>query len=141
MNALVLLLALSVAQHAELDRLMQILRTGDELARSTAADAIARFGEAAEPAVPLIVPLFDAKHGEVQANAMDAVAKIGVAALPHLLRALESDNVNIRNGACGALGQMRSLAKPALPALAKLALGPPDSAADAEIAIRKIVCP
>ena len=142
MKLLALLFALSLSSHdqAELDRLLHILRTGDAFERSTAADQIARFRDAAEPAVPLIIALFDAKHGEIQANAMDAAAKIGPVAIPHLIRALDSRNVNIRNGACSSLGQMGSIAKPALPALARLAVGPPDSAAIAEIAIAKIIC-
>lgn len=125
---------------AEIERLMHILRTGDEDARSIAADAMACFRDAAEPAIPLMIALFDADNGEIQANAMEAVAAMGTVALPYLIDALQSDNTNIRDNACGALGNMGSIATPALSALGQLAVRT-DSAAPAVNAIRKIVCP
>ena len=130
----------AAAAESELRALIATLRSGDEDARSVAADRVACHGAAAEEAVPLMIELFAARNGEIQANAMAAVAHIGEAAVPHLIRALKNKDLRIRQNACGSLGNIGSAARPALPALANLAVGPLDVAGHAESAIRKIVC-
>ena len=118
---------------------MLILNNGTEDERSVAADHLACFGSSAEPAVPEMISLFAARNGEVQANAVEAVAAVGYSAVAHLISATEHTDPRIRVNACQALGRIGAIAREALPALAKL-LDSPETAANAEIAMRRILC-
>jgi HEAT repeat protein len=124
---------------AEIRRLTAILNDGTEEERSVAADRLACFGSLAEPAVPAMINLFAAGNGEVQANAVEAVAAVGYSSVAHLISATEHPDPRIRVNACQALGRMGAIAREALPALAKL-LDSPATAGNAEIAMRRILC-
>lgn len=85
--------------------------------RETAADALARIGEAAVPA--LIDTLHDPDQG-VRAQAAMALARMGDKAAPAvdaLVQALNDPNEDVRRGAARALGQIGSDAQEAIPAL------------------------
>lgn len=85
--------------------------------RETAADALARIGDAAVPA--LIDTLADPDQ-EVRAQAARALARMGQKAepaVPALIHALDDPNQEVRQGAARALGQIGSGAEEAVPAL------------------------
>ena len=87
--------------------------------RETAADALARIGDAAVPA--LIDTLHDPDQG-VRAQAAMALARMGDKAAPAvdaLVQALDDPNEEVRRGAARALGQIGSDAQEAIPALIK----------------------
>lgn len=85
--------------------------------RETAADALARIGDAAVPA--LIETLADPED-DVRAQAARALARMGAKAepaVPALIAALNDANRDVRQGAARALGQIGSAAEEAVPAL------------------------
>jgi HEAT repeat protein len=85
--------------------------------RETAADALARIGDAAVPA--LIDTLHDPDH-EIRAQAARALARMGNKAgpaVPALVAALDDPNRDVRQGAARALGQIGPDAEEAVPAL------------------------
>lgn len=87
--------------------------------RETAADALARIGDAAVPA--LIDTLAD-PDDDVRAQAAHALARMGPKAepaVPALINALNDPNLDVRQGAARALGQIGSSAEEAVPALVK----------------------
>lgn len=99
---------------------------GDMRARlesSLARDATGRPTGATPPAQ--IVPLGPPAEVGVQQSAADALAKIGVAAVPTLLEALENKDPTVRARAASALARMGPTASSAVPALTK-ALSDPD---------------
>jgi HEAT repeats len=71
--------------------------------RSQAADTLGCFGEASRDAVPAMIRLFADDNGEIQANAVDAVAALGRTAVPALRAALSDSNPRIRDNAVRAL--------------------------------------
>lgn len=81
----------------------------------------------------------NSENGMVQARAMYALVKIGAPAVPPLIKALDSDNVDTRLMAVNTLGLLGPKAKEAIPALKKK-LADPDSSvqARAKDAIQKI---
>ncbi|HVA47205.1 MAG TPA: HEAT repeat domain-containing protein [Pirellulales bacterium] len=87
--------------------------------RETAADALARIGDAAVPA--LLDTLAD-PDPDVRAQAAHALARMGQKAepaVPALIHALDDPNQDVRQGAARALGQIGSGAEEAVPALIK----------------------
>jgi len=68
----------------------------------------------------------ESQNGMVQARAMYALVKIGPPAVPPLIEALESDDVNVRLMSLNTLGLIGSDAKDAIPAIKK-ALDDPDA--------------
>jgi HEAT repeat protein len=87
--------------------------------RETAADALARIGDPALPA--LVATLRDPDHS-VRAQAARALARMGpkaASAVPELIIALDDSNEEVRQGAARALGQIGADAEKAVPALIK----------------------
>ena len=87
--------------------------------RETAADALARIGEPALPA--LIDTLHDPDHS-IRAHAARALARMGptaAPAVPELIVALDDPDREVRQGAARALGQIGSDAEDAVSALIK----------------------
>ncbi|HVX10313.1 MAG TPA: HEAT repeat domain-containing protein [Pirellulales bacterium] len=87
--------------------------------RETAADALARIGDPALPA--LIATLQDPDHS-IRAQAARALARMGpkaAPAVPELIVALDDSNEEVRQGAARALGQIGADAEEAVPALIK----------------------
>lgn len=96
-------------------RVIKMFREWD--VSDTAADALARIGESAVPA--LIEGLADPKP-EVRAQSARALARMGPkahSAVPALIVALEDEDVAVRLNAARALGQIGAEAEEAVPAL------------------------
>ncbi|HEX5497809.1 MAG TPA: HEAT repeat domain-containing protein [Thermomicrobiales bacterium] len=94
----------------------------------TAADALARIGEAAVPA--LIEGLAD-PNPAVRAQAARALARMGPkghAAVPALILALEDEHESVRLNAARALGQIGPDAQEAVPALIRTLKDPTNQA-------------
>lgn len=70
-------------------------------ARTEALAALAELGTAAAPAAPLLVPLLG--EDDDRDGARRALARVGAAALPPLLKALESKDVRLRRNAADLL--------------------------------------
>jgi HEAT repeat protein len=107
----------SPARQPEVVRLRTIRAFREWGVRETAADALARIGDAAVPA--LIDTLHDSDQ-EVRAQAALALARMGDKAAPAvdaLVHALDDPNEEVRRGAARALGQIGSEAQEAIPAL------------------------
>lgn len=68
----------------------------------------------------------ESENGLVQARAMYALVKIGAPAVPKLIEALDSDDINVRLMALNTLGLIGPDAKDAIPAIRK-ALEDPDA--------------
>jgi len=81
-------------------------------------------------------------NGLVQARAMNALVKIGAPAIPPLIAALESDDVNVRLMALNTLNLIGPEAKSAIPAIKK-ALQDKDAAVQkrAKDVLAKITAP
>ena len=66
-------------------------------------------------------------------DAAESLPKMGKAAVPALIKALEGDKANVRNQAIKTLGEIGAAAEPAIPELKKLLLqgekGPAEQAA------------
>jgi HEAT repeat protein len=107
------------AKQPEVVRLRTIRAFREWGVRETAADALARIGDAAVPA--LVDTLHDPDQ-EVRAQAAQALARMGAKAAPAvdaLVHALDDPNEEVRRGAARALGQIGSEAEEAVPALIK----------------------
>ncbi len=105
------------ARSAGMVRLRTIRTFREWGVRETAADALARIGDAAVPA--LIETLHDTDH-EIRAQAARALARMGTGAgpaVPALIDALNDPNRDVRQGAARALGQIGPEAEGAVPAL------------------------
>ena len=98
--------------------------------RETAADALARIGP---PAVPALVDALHDPDADTRAQAARALARMGRVArdaLPALVEALNDPDPRVRHHAARALGQMGPDAAPAIPALVRvLHQGDADSSA------------
>ncbi len=93
--------------------------------RETAADALARIGEAA---IPDLVAALGDRDEDVRAEAARALAKMGPAAkaaVPALIVALGDRHEAVRRNAARALGQIGPAAEPAIPALIRAMKAPP----------------
>lgn len=96
--------------------------------RETAADALARIGDPAVPA--LIETLHDPDHS-IRAHAALALARMGpkaAPAVPDLIVALNDPQREVRQGAARALGQIGPDAEEAVPALVKALKDPRNKA-------------
>ena len=97
--------------------LQEALRDPDDRVRSCAAWAFNTMGPAAREAVPLLVEkLAEGKY--VREGASSALASIGPAAVPALLKALEHEKPTVREGVAEALGAMGAKAREAVPSMA-----------------------
>lgn len=86
-----------------------------------AARALGRIGPAAEAALPVLRERgLDAEKPNCEA--IDALGKIGSAAVPALIQILEQGNRDAAFAAVRALAEMGEPARPALPALRKLSI-------------------
>lgn len=120
-------------------RLVAQLESGTSDERSLAADTLSCFGESSRAAVPAMIRLFADPGGEIQANAVAAVANLGGIAVPALVTALDSSDLSTRNNAARALARIGPPAQAALPRLRQLAADAnPEYSPSAERAIRRI---
>jgi HEAT repeat protein len=100
------------------EELLQRLEVADLDKRSQAGDDLACYGTAAAPAVPIIISrLFNTEVGEINANAVQAVAFLGPVAVPALIDALDDPAYWIRINTIEALRSIGPPAAQALPAL------------------------
>ena len=101
-------------------QLKELLRDGDPAVRKAAINALGNFGPLASEVVPdLIEALAD---GQLWTPAVEALAKIGVPAIPHLIQALDNENRGVRAGAAEALGKIGPEAKEAVQKLIEILL-------------------
>lgn len=98
--------------------------------RETAADALARIGDAA---VPSLVETLQDPDRDVRAQAARALARMGPRAepaIPALIAALNDSDKEVRMGAARALGQIGPPAAEAVPDLIKAIKDPRNKPAD-----------
>ncbi len=91
--------------------------------------------------IPKLIEAFkdESEDGMVQARAMYALVEIGTPAVPPLIEALESDDVNVRLMALNTLGLIGPDATDAVPAIKKALEDPdPDVQNRAKDALEKI---
>jgi HEAT repeat protein len=109
-----------------LPALIKALDDPDKQVWAQAIGAIAKLGPAAHEAIPVLLGALDTRErrgrrerDRVQTIVRSAYAlsRIGPAAIPPLIQALESDDSGVRAGAAKALGGMGPAAKVAIPAL------------------------
>ncbi len=109
-----------------LPALIAALDDPDKQVWSQAIAAIANLGPAAEPAIPALLEGLDTREmrGRRERDRLQtiirsahALSRIGAAAIPRLIPALESGDAGVRAGAARALGSMGPAAKAAIPAL------------------------
>lgn len=99
--------------------------------RETAADALARIGDAA---VPSLVETLQDPDREVRAQAARALARMGPRAepaIPALIAALNDSDKEVRMGAARALGQIGPAAAEAVPDLIQALKDPRNKPAEA----------
>jgi HEAT repeat protein len=104
--------------------LIKKLETGSIEEKTQAAEDLANLGPAASPAVPALVKNLGSGHSSTRyvlnINSTNALLRIGPrAALPALIEALKSDDLEIVNGAAITIGGFGRAARPAVPALLK----------------------
>lgn len=105
------------AKPEEASRLRVVRAFRDWGVRETAADALARIGDAA---VPSLVETLEDPDREVRAQAARALARMGPRAepaIPALIAALNDSDKEVRMGAARALGQIGPAAAEAVPDL------------------------
>ena len=90
--------------------LIRAVKDKDSRVRAAAATALGQIGPAAETAVPALVEAL--KDTDYQ-----ALLKIGLAAVPHLIQALKTGQRPLRRRAAEVLGKMGPAAKAAVPEL------------------------
>jgi HEAT repeat protein len=120
---------LGAAAKPALPGLLKALDDDDKQVWSSAIAAIAAIGPEAQDAIPVLIDRFDGrKHGgrrerDLRQGTMRtayALSRIGSAAVPPLVRALDEKDMNLRIGAAKALGDMGPTAHDAAPALIKV---------------------
>ncbi len=99
---------------------VEALNDEDPNVQMRAAIALGTFGPYAETAVPALTEMFNFANGEGRAQIIDLVARLGPMAIPALVDALKSTDVDIRRGACQALGQIGPQASVAVASLVQL---------------------
>lgn len=105
------------AKPQEAERLRVVRAFRDWGVRETAADALARIGDAA---VPSLVETLEDPDRDVRAQAARALARMGPRAepaIPALIAALNDSDKEVRMGAARALGQIGPAASEAVPDL------------------------
>ncbi len=111
----------------------------DAIVRKAAVFRLGQLGPRASGQTSAILGAMNDPDSQVRVAASKGLAKIGNAALPGLLQALESEDATMRVLAASALGRMQSKAQSALPALEKLKSDPEKAVQQAaQIAIRRI---
>lgn len=89
------------------EKLTALLNDSDEAVRLTALESVSMLGPAAGKAVPALIPMLDDK--ELQADAADALGRIGADARPALAKLtamLSSDQSSVRWAAVRAMAQI-----------------------------------
>jgi HEAT repeat protein len=118
--------ALGARAQPALPALIHALGDADKQVWAQAIGAITNLGPAAQDAIPALLEGLDSRHergrrerDRVQTiiRSAHALSRIGAAAIPRLIAALESDDSGVRAGAARALGGMGAVAKPAIAAL------------------------
>ena len=97
--------------------------------RRPAAQALARFGERARPAVPGIVAMLERDIDRVVA--LDTLRAIGLRSVPDLLKVLAVKDPKVRVFACESLAALGPEAKDATARLRELLNGQPQPVQDA----------
>jgi HEAT repeat protein len=92
------------------------LKDDDRRVRLSAVTALGQIGPGAVNAVPALVQTLDDSSGQVRAAAV-ALGKVGKAALPELVAALDAQQERVRLGAALALGHAGPDAEEAIPKL------------------------
>ena len=100
--------------------LIKQLTDDDPHKRVAAADALARMGEAARPAVMPMLEAMVGKSAWVDFSLMDGLADLGPVALPTLIKVFGDGPEKLRSPAGRALWTMGHAAKDALPVLEKV---------------------
>ena len=88
--------------------------------KAEAVRAIELLGTNAWEAVPALGELLRGSNVRLSSLAGDALAEVGPAAVPELLKALEEADYTARANACSALGKLRTNALPAAPRLVQM---------------------
>ena len=120
--------------------LIQALSDRDPAIREQAAFVLADIGEAAKAAVPhLIQILHQHPESSISGSAAYALEKIGTAAVPDLIQALNDEDPSLRNTAVEMLARLRGEAQAAIPQLVQaLSDEDPVISSSAAIALGKI---
>ena len=92
----------------------QLQKEGGVPLRQTIVGAVGQFGPEGAPA--LMLALNDPEPS-IRSQAVWSLSAMSLATLSHLMNALEDRDVNVRNAAVGALGQLKT---PAIPLLKKV---------------------
>ena len=100
-------------------RLIPLLKGMDTDQREHAAEALAKLGSAAEPAIPVLQANLSDDFPYVRIRSAEALAHIGPAALPAFIEALKNDNNEVRLVAVEALDHLGAQAEPAIPVLVR----------------------
>ena len=106
-------------------KLQALLTDADADLRRHAAVALGLIGPPAKAALPALVALFKDDTEATRQAAVRAAGRMGPAAVEPLTAALDDPSDKVRLGALEALGHLGPEARPALPALRKLAQGDP----------------
>jgi HEAT repeat protein len=114
--------------------LRKLLQSKKNDTRRHAADALGLIGPEAKPALPDLIDLFQNENQTLRIVAVRAVSRIGKDAIEPLTKALEHPQEKVRLSAVEALARIPGDAKPALPALQRLAENDPSSDVRAEAA-------
>jgi HEAT repeat protein len=100
--------------------LIGCLDDADDTFRMNAARALAAFGEKAKPAFPSLMKMVTSTNYQEGTAAVTVLLKIdSEAALPALIKNLESDDLEVRRTTAWALMITKAKGKPAVPALVK----------------------
>lgn len=107
-------------------KIVKAIDDEDRQVGENALAALANLGPAAKDAIPALIDCLDSRkvrgarnQGRQQSlyRAAYALSRIGAAAIPACIKALESDDTPQRQGAAIALGKMGSIAATAIPSL------------------------
>jgi len=94
--------------------LAKMLRSSHAYERFHAAIVLGNAGPLAEPVIPELIRILEARERPLRDEASRALARIGRPAVPALMKALEHRDATVREHATWALGQ---IGPPAVPAL------------------------
>jgi HEAT repeat protein len=110
--------ALSIEEQKQIaTRLTPLLIGSDTEQRERAAEALAKLGPAAEPAIPALRQNLADDFPYVRIRSAEALSQIGLAAIPAFIDALKNNNNEVRLVAVQALSRLGAESKPAIPAL------------------------
>jgi HEAT repeat protein len=109
-----------------IDRLIAELKNPDKVAKMAAASSLGRMGGRAKASVPALMLLLEAQDEDLRTSSWLALAKIGRAAVPFLIKALASPLASIRTEVVEILGKIKDPGDEILPALIATLLEDPD---------------